>query len=44
MSEYNFVVINWACRAKTDRSRFLSCWLGHAMDIPMDQCSCGIVL
>jgi len=25
MSEYNFVVINWACRAKTGGSRFLNC-------------------
>jgi len=25
MSEYNLVVINWACRAKTGGSRFLHC-------------------
>jgi len=24
MSEYNLVVINWACRAKTGGSRFLN--------------------
>jgi len=25
MSEYNLVVINWACRAKVGGSRFLNC-------------------
>jgi len=44
MSEYNFVVINWAVRAKPAGLSFLFVNLGVPWTLPINQCSRGIVL
>ena len=44
MSEYNFVVINLAGRAKPTGLSFLIVNLGVPWTLPINQCSRGIVL
>jgi len=44
MSEYNFVVINWAGRAKPAGLSFVIVNLGVAWTLPIYQCSRGTVL
>ena len=44
MSEYNFVVINWAGRAKRAGLSFLIVNLSVPWTLPINQCSRGIVL
>jgi len=44
MSEYNFVVINWAVRAKQAGLSFLIVNLGVPWTLPINQCSRGTVL
>jgi len=43
MSEYNLFVIHWAkSSCKTSGSKLPIGVRGHAMDVPMDQCSRGM--
>jgi len=44
MSEYNFVVISWAVRAKQAGLSFLIVNLGVPWTLPINQCSRGTVL